>query len=222
MDYHELRRQVLRRLRYGLNVVALEKDLVPPEGPFDVALTNGLAAIVACDHPGLERGPDGRMLPASGLLKVLEGAGTSLDYEALREALKITQPMRHGRADDEFLLPVRRHLEALVAIDGHPALRVLEHARAAAKVDDLLAILYAEAASHAAGLGLMSPDDQLHQPDLEECDECWRMTFLPAGFDEFGGTNSQGRCFACGYERDAETAWRYARDAEWDRVMGKD
>ncbi|WP_157747064.1 hypothetical protein [Micromonospora echinofusca] len=222
MDHHELRRQVLRRLRYGLNVVALEHDLVPPEGPFDVALTNGLAAIVASDRPGLEREPNGRMLPASALLKVLEGAGTALDYEALREALKITQPMRHGRADDEFLVPVRRHLTALVAIDSHPALLVLERARAAAKVDDLLASLYQQAATDASGIPGMSPDDQLSQPDLEECDECWRMTFLPAGFDEFGGTNSQGRCFACGYERDAETAWRDAREAEWARVMSKD
>ena len=33
-------------MRYALNVLAVEGNRVPPEGPFDVALTNGLAAII--------------------------------------------------------------------------------------------------------------------------------------------------------------------------------
>lgn len=103
----------MRRLRYGLNVVAMERDNVPPEGPFDVALTNGLAAIVALDHPGSEKDAKGRVLAASALLTFLEGEGVHLEYAALREALiEITQPLRHARADDEFLLPTKRHLDA--------------------------------------------------------------------------------------------------------------
>jgi hypothetical protein len=86
----------------------------------------------------------------------------------------------------------------------------------------LLAELYAEAAGAATGLGYMSPKDRLDQPDLEECDVCWRNTFLSAGFDAFGGTNPAGRCVACGYERDAETVWQAAVDAEWERVKDKD
>ena len=35
-----VRRQVMRQARYALNVAALDEDRVPPEGPFDVALTN--------------------------------------------------------------------------------------------------------------------------------------------------------------------------------------
>jgi hypothetical protein len=218
----EFRRQVMRRLRYGLNVVALERDLVPPEGPFDVALTNGLAAIVASDHPGDEQDRKGRMLSASGLLKILEDRGEVLDFAALRDALDITQPMRHGRADDEYLLPVQRHLQALVELDDHRALLVLEQARAASKVEDLLARLYADSANEVTGLDVMAFKDRLDQPDLEECDECWRTTFLPDGHDEFGGTNSTGRCVACGYERDEDTARELAVRAELDRVMDKD
>jgi hypothetical protein len=136
MDHDELRRQVMRRLRYGLNVVALERDMVPPEGPFDVALTNGLVAIVASSHPGSERDANGRMFSARKLLDVLKAKDTSLDFAALYEALDITQPHRHARADDEFLMPVQRHLRALVALDEHPSLRVLELARSASRVDD--------------------------------------------------------------------------------------
>ncbi|GIF98325.1 hypothetical protein [Catellatospora citrea] len=222
MDPAELRRQVMRRLRYGLNVVALERDLVPPEGPFDVALTNGLAAIVSLEDPGAEGDSRGRMLPASALLKVLEDRGELLDFPALREALDITQPLRHGRADDEYLMPVQRHLQALIDLDRHRALLVLDQARSDSKVEDLVARLYADAANEVAGLDLMSSKERLDQPDFEECDECWRNTFLPDWHDEFGGTNSTGRCVACGYERDDETARAYAIDAELARVMDKD
>lgn len=222
MDPHEFRRQVMRRLRYGLNVVALERDLVPPEGPFDVALTNGLAAIVALNHPGAEKDQKGRMLSANALLGVLEDRGETLDYPALREALDITQPLRHGRADDEYLLPVQQHLEALTDLDAHAALLVLERARATSKVEDLVTELYAEAASETTGLAFMSPKDRYGHPDLESCDECGRTTFLPAGFDEFGGTNTAGECVACGYQRDADTAREFAVGEAIRRAMEKD
>ncbi len=208
----------MRRLRYGLNVVALERNLVPPEGPFDVALTNGLAAIVSVEDPGAERNKEGRMLAARALLKVLEDAGGALDFAALREAIDITQPLRHARADDEFLTPVRRHLQALIDIDHHPALLVLDQARATPNVDELVAELYTKAAGEARGISGMPPKDRSDQPDFEECDECLRKTLFLFGFDEFGGTNSPGECVACGYERDAETARRLALDAEWERV----
>jgi hypothetical protein len=222
VDPVEFRRQVVRKLRYGLNVVVLERDLVPPEGPFDVALTNGLAAIVSLDHPGAEKDQRGRMLPARELLKVLEDRGEPLDFPALREALDITQPLRHGRADDEYLLPVSQHLRALVDLDGHRALLVLDQAREVGRVEDLVARLYADAANEVTGLYFMSPKERIDQPDLEECDECWRNTFLPDGHDEFGGTNSTGRCVACGYERDEDTARDLAIDAELGRVMDRD
>lgn len=212
----------MRRLRFGLNVVALERDLVPPEGPFDVAMTNGLAAIVASVRPGDERGQNGQMLSARALLKLLQAGGPVLDFVALHEALDITQPLRHARADDEFLLPVRKHLHALVALDDHPALLVLARARTADNTGALVADLYIDAAREEAGIVGMSPKDRLEQPDLEECDECWRTTFVPGGIDEFGGTNSPGRCVACGYKRDADTARRSAFAAELTRLMDKE
>ncbi|QGL51293.1 hypothetical protein GCE86_08730 [Micromonospora terminaliae] len=157
-----------------------------PEGLFDVALTNGLAAIVAFDNTGLERGTNGRMLSASALLKVLEDAGTSLTMGPYAKLLRSLSRCATAEQATRFLL----------------------------------ASLYEQAAPDASGIAGI--DDQFCQAEnLEECDECWRITF-PASFDEFGGTDSHGRCFACGYERDAETAWRDARDAEWARVMSKD
>lgn len=211
----------MRRLRFGLNTVALERDAVPPEGPFDVALTNGLAAIVASDHAGSEKDRKGRILAARQLLDILEAAGSDLDFGALREGLDVTQPLRHGGADDEFLMPVRRHLQALVALDEHPALRVLEDARSVASTDELLSRLYDEAVREAAGVDYLSLKEQLDRPDFEICDVCGRETFLPEGFDDFGGTLAPGQCFACGYRRDDETARDQALAAEWERVKDK-
>jgi hypothetical protein len=221
VDDEELRRQVIRRLRYGLNVVALERNQVPPEGPMDVAITNGLAAIISAENPTLVHDRNGRMFPASKLIDIAEDLDPNYDFDALREVIKITQPLRHARADDEWILPVAHHLSAIVDLDDHHALLVLGYARETAKVDDLLAKLYQEAAAEYHGLAMMSPKDRLFQPDLEQCDECSRWTFLPQGFDDFGGTNAPGHCVACGYERDRETAWELALDAEWDRVKDK-
>jgi len=91
--------------------------------------------------------------------------------------------------------------------------------RSAGDVEDLVIRLYDDAANEVTGLDFMSPKDRLDQPDLEGCDECGRNTFLPDGHDEFGGTNSTGRCVACGYERDEHTARDLAINAELDRVM---
>ena len=58
----------MRQARYALNVAVLDEDRVPPEGPFDVALTNGLLAIIAAVDPLLVIDKRGRTLPASALL----------------------------------------------------------------------------------------------------------------------------------------------------------
>ncbi|GID29134.1 hypothetical protein [Paractinoplanes brasiliensis] len=222
MDPHELRKQVMRKTRYGLNVVALERDLVPPEGPLDVALTNGLAAIVASEFPGEERDSKGRMYAASKLLEILEGKGKNFDFTTLREILEITQPLRHARADDEWIPLYRRHLKALTDLDDEPALQALSLARQASGVESLLRQLYENAAMDAADRqGLLPDEDFQPQVEFESCDECGRSTFLPSGFDDYGGTSTVGQCFACGYERDAETAGEMAVNTLWDQRYEK-
>jgi hypothetical protein len=62
--FQDVRRQVLRRVRYATNAAALRDDRLPPEAPYDAALTNGLLAIVAEEWPGEEFARDGRMKAA--------------------------------------------------------------------------------------------------------------------------------------------------------------
>jgi hypothetical protein len=68
-DLRHLRMTVLRRVVYGLNTLALEEGRVPTEGPFDVAVANGVAAILSSLQPGGEVNSDGLVLPPTKLLK---------------------------------------------------------------------------------------------------------------------------------------------------------
>jgi ferredoxin len=222
----ELRRQVIRRMQYGKNVIAIESNSVPPEGLLDVAMTNGLAAIVASVDPSMvymrHRNGNTRILPARSLIQVASNLGIAINAAALQEALDVTQPMRHGSADDEWVAPTAGHLEALRELDAHPALQVLDRARDAPNVDELLVELYREAAIEASDFPIPYDNDGLPSLEPEECEECWRMTFLPDGFDMFGGTNSPGVCVACGYERCPEDAYNRALDVEWERWSARD
>ena len=149
----ELRRQVIRRMRYGTNVIAIESNSLPPEGPLDVAMTNGLAAIVASVDASkvYETHKDGSIwvLPARKLIKVASDLGIAINADELLKALNVTQPMRHGMSDDEWVAPTVGHLEALRELDTHPALRVLDRATEAGNIDRLLVELYREAALEA-------------------------------------------------------------------------
>lgn len=222
----ELRKQVIRRMRYALNVLALESNSVPPEGPLDVAMTNGLAAIVASVDPlrvyKADKKGERRILPARSLISVAANLGIAVDIAALREALDVTQPMRHGSADDEWVAPTAGHLAALRELDAHPALDVLERAARARNVDELLVALFRDAADEISGRSSASPDELGLYLEPEECDECWRMTFVPDGYDMFGGTNSPGVCVACGYRRSPKIAYERALDVEWERWSAED
>lgn len=212
-DPIELRRDVLRRVRYATNVLALEADSIPPEGPFDAALTNGLLAIVASEFPGRERAKPGsdRMLPASGLLDVIdeEGGLACVDAATLREGLELTQPVRHGRADDEFAVIVERHVRALEGLDNHASLRFLETAKGT-PLDECVVIAFRERAEEELP---WDPKDRLETPDPDYCDECGRETFLRQGWDIFGGDDAEGFCLACGYE--------LTPDAAYDRAVSR-
>lgn len=193
---------MIRRVRYARNVLALEDDSVPAEGPLDVAITNGLAAIVAYEDASLLYNKSGHVKSASKLIEAAAGLGVDFEVATLKEMLQLTQPLRHGRADDEWLSAGLAHLEAITDLDGHPALDVLQMARNTSSLDDLIVALYRDAALDESGIGWLSPKDRMMTIDPQDCPDCWRETFIIRGFDEFGGFDSPGSCLACGYELD--------------------
>jgi hypothetical protein len=209
LDPRNVRRQVLRRVRYATNLWALEADRIPPEGPFDAALTNGLLSIAAEEWPGADAHPKGdKMLPASELLAVIEGAGglPMVEVPVLRDALDLTQPFRHGRADDEFTIIGPGHLAALAALDEHHALRFVGRARGRS-LDECVVLAFTERAEEELPF---DPKDRLDTPEPDYCDECNRLTFLRSGWDLFGGNNAGGFCIACGYELSEDEAYERA------------
>lgn len=219
----DVRRQVLRRVRYATNTLALYNNTVPPEGPFDAALTNGLAAIVAEEAPGQEwKDPsNGIVKSARVLMRVAwrqPGLREFIDRHTLDEGLALSQPARHGRADDEFAAITGHHIRALAALDRHPALHFLEAAQGQS-IDQCFVLAYRELAT---GALLFDPKDRSLVPDIEECPNCWRETFLPSGWDIFGGTFSAGFCLACGYERSDSEAYDEAIQNAIRRHMEED
>ena len=139
-----------------------------------------------------------------------------IDIAVLREGLQLSQPFRHGRADDEGFHLRPQHVDAVVALDQHPSLSFLDEAKRGRTLSDLVRIAFEDRANDALPF---APKDRLEVPGLEDCEECWRPTFLPSGWDEFGGTMTAGRCVACGYERSAEVADRVAWDDELRRAI---
>jgi hypothetical protein len=135
-----------RAWEYARCTVQLQDDLeaAGAEALFDHALSNGLTAIVSAEWPGDELRKDGKIKSAVDLLAVVEakppqvtpgvfrlpyadpnGNGEILVAAGvLRGAVTMTQPIRHARPSQGTRL-LAAHVEALVALDEHPALRHL-------------------------------------------------------------------------------------------------
>ncbi|MFB8441183.1 hypothetical protein ACFC7A_19270 [Streptomyces niveus] len=152
----------------------------------------------------------------------LPALDTRIDVETLRDGLRRTQPVRHARGSGTL---ERRHIDALLALDDHPALRCLssEHAdraweesrdadahsqaRAAAlllRIGDKEAARRAEAAAE-----LHEPYHPKHNPDglaLQDCPVCGYESFSPEHGDDYGMDVGVGQCLVCHYERSAQTA----------------
>ena len=204
-EFIELRRRVMRRCVYALNALALRDDRVPRDGAFDAAAANGLAAIVAHSASGDEyEGNYGRMKSPQRLLAVVRGdaelrtcALDSSDLRVLKKAIRKAQPLRHGRADEEWDVLEREHVDALISLDRHPALRVLEVVDgmdfAQASVE-----LYRQEAEEFRPSGL---EAHWGVPEPASCDSCGRMTLIAEEFDLFGIHAGEGTCIACGEER---------------------
>ena len=211
-----IRRQVMRQARYALNVSVIDEDRVPPEGPFDVALTNGLLAIIAAVDPSAVIDKRGYTRSASALLPMAVALGLRVNEVTLSEGLDLTQPLRHGRADDEWIRLGPEHLAALRELDENDGLEVLHHVGVHRTVAEMMVTLFYEKAQAYAERGVRRVKHLLDVMDPEECDECFRRTFVPLGHDDGGGTTTVGLCIACGYERDEGTAWDMYMAEQWE------
>lgn len=192
---------------YGLNTAALEDNRIPAEGPFDTAVSNGLAAVLAYESPGAEQDNNGRVLPPNALLnQVREWTNSgdqwtlSIDVQLLKEGVDRSQLFRHGRADDEWTRVSQNHVAALVALDDHPALRILDSVRGKT-LDEAVVIAYIDEVDEHLPF---DPKDRSMVPEVGECPECWRQTLIAEGWDAWGVELGEEVCIACGYERTYE------------------
>ena len=219
-EFTELRRRVMRRCVYARNSLALRDDRVPRDGAFDAAAANALAAIVAYGASGHEYTSDGgRVKSPTALLAIVAqdpeiktDAIDDSELQTLKEGIEKAQPIRHGRADEEWDVLGKRHVEALISLDQHPALHVLE------TVDGLdceqaEAELYGHEAEERRRL-LSDPRGHSMVPEPSDCHYCGRMTLVAEEFDVFGFGPGEGTCIACGEERTYDdtvgeyVAWR--------------
>jgi hypothetical protein len=184
---------------------AHEEDRVTAEGPFDVAVANGLAAILSDVQPGAEVNAE-RVLSPTQLLDKLEELQVNyaevslIDLPLLREGVQLSQPFRHGRADDEWTRVGTDHVQALVKLDDYRSLRVRE--LLANKTFEAAVVLCFNA--EAENRLPCDPKDRSMFPDPVECPQCWRYTLLADGWDDWGVEVGEGTCIACGYERTYE------------------
>lgn len=222
------------------------------EGIFDQALSNGLAAIVACEWLGEELDRRGRVLPASALLKVIEehlgatdgvvhlpdeggssphipqgdtvslfqtprlSAHTRIDVRTLQNGIDATQKARHGRGAGGLR---RRHVEALLALDGHRSLGrmgeeqqdriqqiaqredVASQKRAAEYLDLIGEEEATRRAENAANPNAYHPKRNPDGHDLDICPVCGHETFCVEGLDPVFGQVGYGQCLVCTYTR---------------------
>lgn len=254
--------QERRRVRYARAVAVLldDRKVGGAAAGFEEAVSNGLAAIVCHEWPGSERGRRGIKSPAQ-LLEVVrthsrhlggdryevparDGLGpTVIDVGTLRRGISATQAVRHARpAPDEEEVVTDAAVEALAALDAHPALSWLSYVQAD-KLDQVAERTDWDARSYASTYWdrlsedererrttrdyvedqlPADPKERYSTPDPEPCDVCGNDTFIPDGWDVFGGTNGGGVCLACSYVKSEEIAYQDAIMEKMEYEMGKD
>ncbi len=209
----------MRRCVYSLNTLAMRDDRLPRDGAFDSAVANALAAIVAYKESGREyEDPEKRVKAPSELLSIVrndESVRTntlsSPDLRTLKKGIKKAQKFRHGRAEDDWDVLREEHIKALIALDQHPALQVLELVDGM-NLDEALSTVFEEEA-----LSLLPYDSEEYSfaSDPVFCDCCGRMTLIAEDSDVFGWGVGEGICIACGEERTYDdtvieyVAWRH-------------
>ncbi|WP_103534743.1 hypothetical protein [Streptomyces sp. SM11] len=254
--------EIERAYQYAHCTVVLGADHEVPgcEAIFDQALSNGLLAIVAAQWPGEERDPKGSwMRSAKQLLTVIEektdaqpdgtrlipwtdhgdSEGIRVDTDTLREGVTKTQAPRHGRGPGTL---ERSHVDALLTLDRHPALRRITEvasdglwikAEVRDRYDRDRAQAYLEflGGDEAQARAERAPElveypHPKHNPDregseLECCAVCEYESFKLDYPTEIPDTGS-GACLVCSYARSSDTAYYLSLNAELRRAIDTD
>lgn len=195
----------MRRCVYALNALALRDDRVPRDGAFDAATANALAAIVAYMASGREYTSDGDWVRSpTALLAIVKrdpeiraGTLSNSELQTLEEGIEKAKLIRHGRMDEEWDVLNERHVDALISLDQHPALQVLEIVDGLRFTQAVVELYRTETEERMP----FSPKERSMVREPSECDHCGRMTLITEGSDVFGFGPSEGICIACGEER---------------------
>lgn len=151
-----------------------------------------------------------------------------INVNQLREALKRTQPTRHGSGPDEQLTDA--DVQALAELDDHPVLRCLgdrqnDLAWTRGDVNDDFEMDRAvafmrilddediEARVEAAERYVPRYDDGR---EMQVCPVCGHHTLVPTGGDGFGYGNTPGTCVVCTYRRSEHATYLLDLDDEWE------
>jgi hypothetical protein len=125
-----------RARQYAACAAELSHEEPGAEGRFDMALTNGLAAIVAHEWPGKESNAKGRMLPASELLKIIEGQVPESPEPSVHVIEEAEDPemerhwQRVGLLEDGESLPLlETRIDVAVLREGLDVTQPARHAR---------------------------------------------------------------------------------------------
>jgi hypothetical protein len=185
--------------------------------------------------PHSEDVPDYEDHPALGRIENF----TRVNVAVLRDALYVTQEVRHARATGEQGVTLAdEHIKALVDLEYHPALFAIsdelveraqagiagrdaaERARAWAYFDALdaeererrQAINYAD--QHA----WETPDDR---SVVDDCPVCGTRALVAPEIENVIGEIGIGFCFVCSYQRTDEFAEEVAYQLDIDRAIGR-
>lgn len=231
---------------------------------FDTALNNALVAIVAHRWPGDEFERRGLVRAARGLLTIIEERGRAsspgvvelpdldsppegaefmgpllpkpavVQFDTLRNAIKIAEVPRHARPQDRRPLQPA-HIEALAALNDDAALRV-SFAEDVDEIEERVTIADAEERRRArAYFEMLSLDEQERREECdyveqyteveddvrtepEDCPVCGLQALVAAGFDSYVGEFAWGTCAACSYSKAFEVADFEGRDEAIDRA----
>lgn len=178
----------------------------------------------------VDTGEENTDFTAVGLVPLGRPRILAVPVDKLRDAIRRTDPTRHGRAAAGSL--TEEDIEALAELDGHPAQRALvgryaDEAWRRGRVDDLNE--YARAEEY---LGLFDEDERVRRAEdlpspssapgddlgvpLQACPVCGTEALVAAGTDEMGYGIAPGVCVVCSYRRSEDAAHELNLEAEWE------
>lgn len=141
---------------------------------------------------------------------------TRIDVRTLQNGIEASQAARHGRGAGGLQ---HRHIEALLALDGHRSLGVMgeeqqdriqqtaqredaaSQKRAAEYLERIGEEEAAQRAEHVANPNAYHPKHNPDGHDLDTCPVCGHETFCVEGFDPVLGQVGYGQCLVCTYTR---------------------